>query len=215
MAARFVEDAASAVLDTARELLARGLVDVTSGNVSARRCDGALCITPTSLDCRVMTLDDLVVVDPSGQVVGGWRQPSSEMSLHLACYAAFPEVAGVVHSHALHASMFAVARQSVPAAVDELAMYAGGEIAVADYAPSGSVALGDAAVRCLADRGATLLANHGMVAVGRSPADALHITTVVERAARIVAGARALGRVVALPGPGEDALHAYRSARHG
>lgn len=216
MDVRSVDDAPRAVLDTARELLAKGLVEGTSGNVSARQADGTICITPSSVDYRTMTLDDLVVIDPDGATVAGHRAPSSEKALHLACYAAFPEVGSVIHSHALYASMFAVARQPLPVAIDEFSVYVGGEVAVTEYAPSGSDAIGEQAVRCLADRGAALLANHGLVAVGRTPADALHVTAVVERSAQIVLGARTLGQAWTIPADVDRNLAGvYDMVRHG
>ena len=199
MGARFVEDAARAVLATAKELLAKGLVEGTAGNVSARMADGNICITPSSVDYRAMVLEDLVVIDPAGEVVDGERPPSSEKLLHLACYAAFEEVGSVIHSHPVHATMFAVARRPIPACIDEFTVYVGGEVAVTRYSPSGTTDVGEAAVECLAQRGAALLANHGMVAVGKSPSDALHVTAMVERAAQIVVGAMALGGAEPLP----------------
>jgi L-fuculose-phosphate aldolase len=199
MGARFVEDAHQAVLATAKELLAKGLVEGTAGNVSARMADGNICITPSSVDYRAMVLEDLVVIDPKGEVVSGTRPPSSEKSLHLACYEAFEEVGSVIHSHPVHATMFAVARQPIPACIDEFTVYVGGEVAVTEYAASGTHDVGSAAVACLAARGAALLANHGMVAVGKSPSDVLHITALVERSAEIVIGAKALGGSVPLP----------------
>lgn len=199
MGARFVEDAARAVLATAKELLAKGLVEGTAGNVSARMADGNICITPSSVDYRAMVLEDLVVIDPAGEVVDGERPPSSEKLLHLACYAAFDEVGSVIHSHPVHATMFAVARRPIPACIDEFTVYVGGEVAVTRYAPSGTTDVGEAAVECLGQRGAALLANHGMVAVGKSPSDALHVTAMVERAAQIVVGAMALGGAEPLP----------------
>ena len=199
MAARSVEDAHNAVLATAKELLAKGLVEGTAGNVSARMPDGNVCITPSSVDYRAMTLEDLVVIDTAGEVVSGTRGPSSEKALHLACYEAFEEVGSVIHSHPVHATMFAVARVPIPACIDEFTVYAGGEIAVTEYAPSGTHDVGKAAVACLSSRGAALLANHGMVAVGKDPADVLHVTACVERTAEIVIGAMALGGVVPIP----------------
>jgi L-fuculose-phosphate aldolase len=199
MAARSVEDARQAVLDVAKDLLAKGLVEGTAGNVSARMPDGNICITPSSVDYRAMALEDLVVIDPTGEVVEGTRGPSSEKLLHLACYEAFEEVGAVIHSHPVHATMFAVAHKPIPACIDEFTVYVGGEVAVTEYAPSGTHDVGKAAVECLAERGAALLANHGMVAVGKSPADALHITALVERTAEILMGAAGLGGVVELP----------------
>ncbi len=199
MGARFVEDAAQAVLATAKELLAKGLVEGTAGNVSARMADGNICITPSSVDYRAMALEDLVVIDPTGEVVEGTRAPSSEKQLHLACYAAFDEVGSVIHSHPVHATMFAVARKPIPACIDEFTVYVGGEVSVTQYAQSGTADVGQAAVECLAGRGAALLANHGMVAVGKSPTDALHVTALVERTAEIIIGSNALGGAVGLP----------------
>ena len=201
MGARYVDDARQAVLATAKELLAKGLVEGTAGNVSARMEDGNVCITPSSVDYRAMTLDDIVVIDTAGEVVeaNDGRSPSSEKALHLACYEAFEEVGSVIHSHPVHATMFAIARQPIPACIDEFTVYVGGEVAVTEYAPSGTADVGRNAVDCLADRGAALLANHGMVAVGKSPSDALHVTAMVERAAQIVIGASALGGPVPLP----------------
>ncbi len=138
------------VLAAARDLHRLRLVEGTAGNVSARLADGTVCVTPSGLSYAAMTIDDLVVVDLDGRVVSGTRLPSSELALHLACYHAFPEVGGVVHSHPAEASAFAAARRPIPVAVDEFALYVGGEVAVTSYAPSGSDALGRQAVALLA-----------------------------------------------------------------
>jgi ribulose-5-phosphate 4-epimerase/fuculose-1-phosphate aldolase len=65
-----------AVLEAAHDMLARGLVEGTSGNISGRLPDGLVCLTPSSVRYDTMTLDDLVVVDlASGDVVEGTRSP--------------------------------------------------------------------------------------------------------------------------------------------
>ncbi|MBX9641622.1 MAG: class II aldolase/adducin family protein, partial [Mycobacteriaceae bacterium] len=48
-------------------------------------------------------------------------------------------------------------------------------------------------------RGAALIANHGLVALGPRPDKALHITALVERTAQIAWGAKALGGIVPVP----------------
>lgn len=199
---RSVPGAAQAVLDAAGEMLRRGLVEGTAGNISARQADGTIVITPAAVEYAGMDLDDLVVIGPGGETLqcGPGRAPSSEKDLHLACYRAFDDVGSVVHAHPVFATMFAVARREIPACIDEFTMYAGGSVRCARYAPSGTAELGTAAVEALRDRGAALLANHGMVAVGADPSQALHVTAVVERSAHIVWGAQMLGPVAPLPG---------------
>lgn len=198
---KFVEDAEVAVLAAAKDMLRRGLVEGTAGNISARRSDGNLVITPSSVDYADMALDDLVLVDPDGAVLHAkdGRMPSTELQLHLACFAAFDDIGSVIHSHPVWATMFAVAHQPIPACIDEFAVYCGGDVRCAEYAASGTPDVGTNAVKALAGRGAALIANHGLVAVGPRPATALHITALVERTAQIAWGARALGGPVPVP----------------
>ena len=198
---KFVDSPESAVLAAAKDMLRRGLVEGTAGNLSARRSDGNIVITPSSVDYADMVLEDLVLVDAEGAVLQATdgRSPSSEMQLHLACYHAFDDIGSVIHSHPVWATMFAVAHEPIPACIDEFAVYCGGDVRCTDYAASGTPEVGANAVKSLEGRGAALIANHGLVAVGPRPDKVLHITALVERTAQIVWGARALGGPVPIP----------------
>jgi L-fuculose-phosphate aldolase len=187
------------VLVAAKTMYARGLVEGTAGNVSGRVAEDRVVVTPSSLSYEAMTLDDLVLVDLEGTVVEGDRSATSEKSLHLECYRRYPEVQGVVHCHARYASMFAVAHRPIPAGIDEFVIYIGGDVRCAPYQQSGTDELAHAVAAELADRSAALMANHGMVCVGKSVDDALHSALVVEHNARIMWGAEALGGVRPLP----------------
>jgi L-fuculose-phosphate aldolase len=197
------------VLAAAKDMLRLGLTAGTSGNVSGRLEDGNVVITASSIPYDEMTLADLVVIDAAGEVVEGTRSPSSEKLVHLACYKRFPEVGSVVHAHPVYASMFALARKPIPSAIDEFAVYVGGDVPVAEYAMTGTPELGENAADCLDSVGSALLANHGSVTVSDSPAKAIHQLGVVERAAQIVWGARALGGEVDLPASTNDLLSSY------
>lgn len=204
------------VLAAAEELNERGLVEGSSGNLSARVDERHVCMTPSSIPYDDMVLDDLVVVDLDGVVVDGHRAPTTEKALHLACYRRHPEVGGVIHSHAVYATMFAVARQPIPAVVEEVAVYIGGDVPVCEYTMTGTDELGERVAANLADRAATLLANHGMVTVGPTLAKALHAATLVERTAQIVHGARLLGEVHHVPAEVNDNFASvYRLMRDG
>ena len=64
------------MLAAAKKMLADGLVEGTSGNISGRLDDGLVCLTPSSVPYDTMTLDDLVVVDLDGD--GGRGQPLAD-----------------------------------------------------------------------------------------------------------------------------------------
>jgi L-fuculose-phosphate aldolase len=203
-----------AVLEAAREMDRSGLTQGTAGNLSARTSADEVVMTPSALDYAEMTTEDLVVCDLDGRSVSDAREPTTEASLHLACLRRHRDIAAVVHTHALHASQFAVTHQPIPCLVEEFELYVGGDVPVAPYRKTGSEALGEVVAPLLADRSAVLLANHGLVSVGATPGEALAIAKLVERTAQIVAGARLLGEPVPLPDEARTDLAArYRAAR--
>jgi L-fuculose-phosphate aldolase len=109
------------------------------------------------------------------------------------------DVGAVIHSHAMFASMFAITHQPIPCVIEEFDIYVGGDVPVADYQLTGSDELGDEVARWVGDRGAVLMANHGLLTVGKDIANAHKVAALVERTAQIVWGARALGPLVPLP----------------
>jgi L-fuculose-phosphate aldolase len=185
-----------AVLATAKKMLEDGLVEGTSGNISGRLPDGQVCLTPSSVAYDTMTLDDLVVVDLDGTVVSGHRSPTTEKDLHLSALRQYPELGAVIHTHAVYATMFALAHEPIPAVIEEVVVYLGGEVPCCEYRGTGTADLGDEVASKLHDRGAALLANHGLVTCAATPEKALHNAALVERTAKIVWGARAMGATI-------------------
>jgi L-fuculose-phosphate aldolase len=188
-----------AVLSVAKEMITCGLVEGTAGNVSARLPDGNVILTPSSLDYKSMTLEDLVVTDIDGKVLEGHRTPTTEKSLHLACLRKHQDIGAVMHCHAMFATMFAIVRQPIPCVIEEFDVYVGGDVPVADYQMTGSDALAEEVSNRVADRGAVLMANHGLLCVGKNPVDVLKVARLVERTAQIIWGARLLGNLAPLP----------------
>jgi len=202
------KDVKEQVLAVAQEMLTSGLVQGTAGNVGARLPDGNIVLTPSSLDYRTMTLDDLVVCDPEGEVLEGHRSPTSEKSLHLAALRRYPELNATMHCHAKHCTMFALVRRPIPAVIEEFVVYVGGDVPVAGYRTTGTTELADEVATHVGDRSAVLMANHGLFAVGKDAADVLHVAELVERTAEIVWGATLLGEIVPLP---EDTQQTFAS----
>lgn len=205
----------SAIVRACRRLDAKGLVAGAEGNVSARTGSAAL-VTPAGAVKGEVRPGDLVRVALPGGAVLGRGRPSSELPMHLAIYAARPDVGAVVHAHPPAATGFAVARMAMP--VGALAELAGviGPVPLVAYRDPGSAALARAVAAALSRRGAAranacLLANHGVVAVGDSVAQALSRIESVEQAARILATAHILGGVTELGPVAVKRLHRSRT----
>ncbi|HHW06999.1 MAG TPA: class II aldolase/adducin family protein [Clostridia bacterium] len=194
------EEAKRAVVETGQRILTSGLVVGTWGNVSARVPGEPelVAITPSGMDYMALTEEDIVLLDLSGNLVEGRRKPSIEVPLHLAVYQARPEVNGVVHVHSVYATAWAAARQPVPGALEDLVQIVGGEVRVSRYALPGTRELAQYAVEALENRMAALLANHGLIALGRDLPEALKTCQVVEKAAQALLYAKLLGGWVEL-----------------
>lgn len=177
-------DAREAVVQAAREMLRLGLVSGTSGNASARDGD-SLLITPAAMPYEEMSPDDLVALGREGRPLSGAGTPSSEWRLHVAIYEARPDVGAIVHTHSVHATAWSFLDEPLDTGTEELEAAAGGAVRTAAHAPTGTNAIARAAAGALGERGAVLLARHGVIGVGPTPADALAACVVVERQAQI------------------------------
>lgn len=89
----------------------------------------------------------------------------------------------VVHTHSMFATTLACLQREIPAFHYMIAVAGGNSIRCASYALFGSQALSDAALVALQGRKACLLANHGMIALGRDLTEALSIAVEVENLA--------------------------------
>lgn len=166
------------LLTVSRRLSELGLNRGTSGNASVRDGDGFL-VTPSGMTVEEMTPRDMVWMSFDGKAQGG-RQPSSEWRFHRDILQARPEVGAVIHTHATFATTLACLHREIPPFHYMIAVAGGDTIRCAPYALFGSQALSDAALSALQDRKACLLANHGMIAVGRDLDQALSVAVEVE-----------------------------------
>jgi len=169
------------VVAIAQQLDAAGLVPNKSGNVSRRTASGFL-ITPAGVP--YVDLEPAAIValrlDADREATG--PRPSSEWRMHAAVYAVRPEVQAIVHTHSPKATALACAGRGIPPFHYMIAL-AGGDVRCMPYSTFGTAELASAAVRGLEGRRATLLANHGVLAVGASLRAAYAVALEVENLA--------------------------------
>ncbi len=171
-----------AVVRIAQALDQAGFCPSKSGNVSVRLKDGLL-VTPSGLPYAVMRPEDLVELSLEGCVRSGERKPSSEWPFHAAVYRARTDAQAIVHTHSPMATALSCTRQGIPAFHYMVALAGGADIRCACYATFGTQELADNAVAALESRKATLLANHGVIALGASLDGAYAIAAEVENLA--------------------------------
>jgi L-fuculose-phosphate aldolase len=192
-------DAARAQLvSCGRDLLSRGLLSQTSGNLSIR-LGSQIFITPSSMEYDRIEPADIVVLSLDGLVRNGSRPPSSETPLHCLVYATRPDVSAIVHTHSPHATTLAVLGMPIPAVHYMIAVADTTEVAVADYATYGTPELARnvrAAFRAPAK--ACLIANHGLVAGGGSLREAATVAEAMETLAGLYYRALAVGKPIVL-----------------
>jgi len=194
-----VEKAKEEVVSTARKIIQEGLAFGTWGNISCRPADDRIIVTPSGIPYSNLQYIDMVVVDLQGRVEESRWKPSTELPLHLAVYRAREDIRSIIHVHSVYASAFAVTRQAIPVALEEMAQLIGKEVPITAYALPGSNELGENAVSALGEKGyAVLLASHGLIATGEYLNEVLLRCLVIERSARIQIYARLIGAPVLL-----------------
>jgi L-fuculose-phosphate aldolase len=164
---------------TARRMSELGLTPGMSGNVSVRTSTGML-VTPSGMPYGELMSDDAVEIKADGSMRSGQRTPSTEWQLHRDIYGARQDVQAIVHTHSLFCTTISCLRREIPA-IHYMVVLAGSDaIPCAEYATFGSAQLALNAVTALRGGNACLLANHGMVALGSSLAQALRLAAEVE-----------------------------------
>ncbi len=177
------------------ELVRRGLVLYTFGNASAiDRAAGLIVIKPSGVPYEQMKAADMVITDLDGRVVEGKLRPSSDMDTHAALYVAFPDIGGVVHTHARHSTAWAQALREIPCFGTTHADYFHGAVPVTEALTAEEIAsdyeanTGMAIVRRMEgceplSCPGVLVARHGPFCWGATVTEAVHHAVILEELA--------------------------------
>jgi L-ribulose-5-phosphate 4-epimerase len=185
------------VLDANLELVRRGLVLYTFGNVSGiSRADGLIAIKPSGVPYETMKAEDIVVTDLEGKVVETTLRPSSDLATHVELYKRFPKIGGVAHTHSEFATAWAQACRPIPCFGTTHADYFYGAIPVTAKLTPEEIATayekntGLAICQRFDELGTdsipgVLVAGHAPFCWGESAADAAHNAVILESVARM------------------------------
>ena len=190
----------SRVCELNRELPRKGLVTMTSGNMSGRDPgSGHVVVKPSGVAFEDLTPEMMLVVDLQCNTVEGDLKPSTDALTHLHIYRHMPHVNGIVHTHSNYATSFAALGEPIPAVLTAMADEFGGPIPCAPYCQIGEEQIGRAVVEYIGHCPAILLRNHGVFAVGDTPQAALKAAVMVEDVAKTVHLAMLRGKPIPIP----------------
>jgi L-fuculose-phosphate aldolase len=178
----------------ARMLHREGYDDHLAGHITYRQPDGTLLVNPWGLPWDEVRASDVMRITAEGEVLEGRWTVTPAITLHVELHRARPDIVVAVHNHSRWGTIWAAAHR-VPPVYDQTAAMLPGDPALFDDF-DGSVDAVDnarACVRALGDARCALLANHGVLVVGRDIAQAHHRAVVLEWRCRQAWHVEALG----------------------
>lgn len=176
-----------------RWLYERGYIVAAEGNLSVRLDADRILTTPTCMNKGMLTPEDLVVTDLSGQRLDGERRASSELAVHLLFYRMRPDVNAICHAHPPTATGFAVAGRALDQALLPEIIIGLGCIPLVRYATPGTPELSAVVEPCVPHYDALLLANHGAITCGPDLLTAFFRMETIEHCAKITLAAELAG----------------------
>ena len=186
------------IVEVGKRTYQRGYVAANDGNISVRMSDDRVLCTPTGVSKGFLSEDMLAICDLEGTQVAGSMKISSEVRMHLEVYKLRPDIHSVVHAHPPTATGFAVAGIELTQCVlPEVILVLGG-IPLAQYGTPGGADIVEPMKPLIEKYDAILMANHGVVTLGKSVMDAHFKMETVEHFAKIALVAHQLGAVKTL-----------------
>ena len=149
-----------------RRLQEEGLLQGTWGNLAVRLDEKHMLCTPSGMDYRLLTQEDIVKVELATLGYGEQRKPTSEKRLHRDVFAARSDVGAVIHTHAKLCGVFAAARKSICCIEGVMKQLVGDEMRCAGHALPSTKKLSKVALGALGNRNGCLLMNHGVLCCG-------------------------------------------------
>jgi len=181
------------LVDYARRFAVEKLTPGKSGNISVRFGNNCL-ITPSAIAYENLSIDDIVLIDFSGQLIRGNHQPSSEWHFHCGIYKSRTDVDAVVHTHSTYCTALACAHEKIPAFHYMVAIAGGNDIPLVPYKLFGTEELSVVILEGLNKRNACLLANHGLVTVGNNLKSTFDLAVEVEQLAEQYCTVKKIGK---------------------
>jgi ribulose-5-phosphate 4-epimerase/fuculose-1-phosphate aldolase len=162
-----------------------GFDEGSAGHITARDPEHLdhFWVNPLGRNFKQITVKDLLLVNEAGEVVEGDGPLNlAAFVIHSAIHAARPDVVAAAHSHSLYGKAFSTLRRPLDPLTQDACAFYGDHVVFDDY--RGAVLEAEEGKRiahALGNHKAAILANHGLLTVGRSVDEAAWWFITMER----------------------------------
>ena len=179
-------------------LVAEGQDDFTRGHISFRLPDnpGLFFMKAHSLGLDEITFDNILTIDLDGKVVAGTARRHSEVFIHSEIFKARSDVNCVIHTHPTYSTALSSTGRTLKCYSQPGALFYD---ALGTYTDTinliRTAEMGAGVARALGQGRGVLLKNHGVVVTGRTIAEAVIGTIMLENGAMVQLLAEAAGNL--------------------
>jgi len=160
-----------AIVNVCHMLNDAGFVGTYEGNVSYKKED-KIFITPTQTSKALLSEGQIIAIDSTGNVLEGDLKPTSETPMHTRCYELRPDINAVVHCHSPYATAYAQTGRTITNNCSTEFLLFFGEVPCLKYGTPGTLDIIADLEKYINVYDVYLLANHGILALGKTPMEA-------------------------------------------
>lgn len=171
------------LIEYSHKIAQKHLVMGAMGNISSRDPDSrkeVAWIKRSGVWLERAKLGDFIRVDIRKGRPKNCQNASEETILHLGCYKARPDINAVIHTHPKVSTGLATAGIDLGRKIAKIRPKIGLKVVTIKYYQPGSKALAKAVQQAIKKTDAVLMANHGLVTVGKSLKEAYQSTLKIE-----------------------------------
>lgn len=177
-----------------------GFDEGVAGHITARDPEhpDRFWVNPFGLSFKLITADDLLLVDHRGEVLeGAWPVNRAAFAIHAGIHAARPDVVAAAHSHSRFGRAYSTLGRTLEPLTQDSCIFYEDHVLFDDY--TGVVndpEEGKRIAHAMGAHKAAILRNHGILTVGQTIEEAIFWYVTLERTCEVELLARAAGETL-------------------
>jgi len=188
-----------------------GFDEGVAGHITARdpERDDCFWVNPFGMSFKQVRVRDLILVNHQGEVVeGSWPVNRAAFAIHSQVHAARPDVVAAAHSHSVHGKAFSSLHRRLRPLTQDACIFFEDHGLHAEYGGvADDIEEGKLIAAAVGDHKAAVLANHGLITVGKSVDETVFWFVTMERTCQAELAAMAAAEPVSIPDDVARAVH--------